>query len=180
MKILILSPLFPPDTAPSAQYVKELAARLTNHEVTVLLYGHLPEAVPNVQYVCVDKRSSKFMLIFKSVFALIKNGKQSDLIIVNNGPSAELPAWLCSFFVFTPMTLCISDTLAAKASRHGLNSLIHKLCAKRMTSIVTLPSDRKIYLPKEILPFETLDSFAEAEQSLWWENHIKNITRYDK
>src|SRR3989344_9051256 len=40
MKIVLATALYPPDIAPPAPYVKELATRLAaNHEVTIVTYG---------------------------------------------------------------------------------------------------------------------------------------------
>lgn len=177
MKILILSPLFLPDTGAPATYVKTLLPHLKSHDVTLVLYGHLPESTgEHVHIITLDKRWSKPYLMIKSFFTLLKKGKESDLIIINNGPSTELPALLVSYFFKIPMFLCLSDPLAIKAGTKGVRGFIHTLCAKRMRRIITLPAEENLYLPAEKLPFTPFDTKAEAARQEWWNKHVSDLT----
>ncbi len=176
MKILILSPLFPPDIGAPASYVKTLVSQLTEHDVTLLLYGYLPESASQTKIITIDKRRSIFFLLTSSFFTLLKASRKTDLIIINNGPSTELPAWVASFFIKTPMILCESDPLASKTSANGLYRIIHSLCTKRMNKIHTLPEDEHEYLKPEKLPFSTFDTVAETTRQQWWKQHISELT----
>ena len=175
MKILILSPLFPPDTGAPAAYMKTLLPQLSEHEVTLVLYGYLPESTAQAETIILDKRWSKSRLLIQSTLTLRRLGKQSDLIIINNGPSTELPALVASFFLKTPMTLCVSDPLAAAASTHGVYRFIHQLSVRRMKHVLTLPEDEKKYLKAEILPFTPFDEEAERLRLDWWKKHISEL-----
>jgi len=176
MKLLILTPLFPPDIGAPASYVKTLLSQLTEHEVTLLLYGYLPEAAGKTNMIVLDKRQPRALLLIKSFFTLLKVGRKVDLIIINNGPSTELPAWAVSFFLNTPMILCQSDPLAIKTSSQGIYSLIHSLCTKRIRKNHILPEDEHQYLKAEKLPFTSFDTDAETKRQLWWKQHVLELT----
>jgi hypothetical protein len=174
MKILILSPLFPPDTGAPASYTKELADRLGKVANTKLLvYGFLPEKVIGVTTLNVDKRTLLPLRIFRFTASLLR--QQSDLILVNNAPSIELPLLLISFIRRTPFVLLLSDPIALAASKHGLYAFIHKAVTKRAKKIILLPpeSDYKI---AERLPFVEFDAAREARRQTWWDTHLKEIT----
>lgn len=176
MKILILTPLFPPDIGAPSSYVKTLLSQLTEYDVTLLLYGYLPESAGNTNMVILDKRQPRAILLIKSFFTLLKFGRKADLVIINNGPSTELPAWAASFFLKTPMVLCQSDPLAIKSSSQGIYSLIHSFCIKRMKKIHTLPENEYHYLKAEKLPFTSFNTTAETTRQQWWRQHILELT----
>jgi hypothetical protein len=174
MRITILTPLFPPDTGAPAPYTKLLAKKLTAHTVTLIIYGRLPESVPAVKMITLAKHRTKVSLLGKSLQALFTASKESDLILINNGPSSELPALLFSYLSQTPIKLCLSDPLAAQASQRGWYKLIHSLLLKRVHSVIQLPAAEQ-YLPAEILPFTKPDKAAASRQQHWWAQHLQEI-----
>lgn len=174
MKILILSPLFPPDTGAPALYVKELASRLqATAKTTLLVYGHLPEAVPGATICSVDKRAILPIRIAHFTKALLTE-EQPDLMVVNNAPSTELPLFLVSLFRKTRFVLLLSDVRATKASQHGFYRILHAVIKKRATKIIQLP-DESIYQKMEKLPFAEFDVQREADRNVWWEAHLKQF-----
>lgn len=175
MKILLLTPLFPPDTGDPAPYVKELATRLHTHEVTALMYGRLPESVPNVTIVTVDKRQWLPLRLFKYTAALWLNSKTAELIIVNNAPSTELPALLVSFLRSRKMLLCASDPIATSAAQSGIYKIIHRLLNRRCLKTIVLPSGG-IYKKPEVLPFVQNDEHEHTRREAWWNTHIIELT----
>jgi hypothetical protein len=175
MKILILTSLFPPDTGAPAPYMKTLLPFLKEHTVTLLVHGYLPEQTTADIIHTLDKRWSKVRLMLASVWHLIKHGKAADLIIIANGPPTELPSLIASWFISTPITLCICDPLAVEHSQRGLYGMIHRMCTKRAHRIVTLPDDQTTYLKAELLPFETFDTRQEAVRQTWWKHHINTL-----
>ena len=116
MQLLLLAPLFPPDTGDPAEYTKELCMRLQGHGVTALIYGHLPEAVLGAKIVAVDKRQWLPKRLFSYTLALYKHVRTADVVIVNNAPSTELPLLLVSLFLPVKIILCESDMLAQKSA----------------------------------------------------------------
>lgn len=58
-RIIIATPLFPPETGDAARWAKRRAAELVKeHETVVVAYGHLPESVSGVRIIEIDKRSA--------------------------------------------------------------------------------------------------------------------------
>lgn len=175
MKILILTPLFPPDTGDPSSYVKELARRLSSdHSVTVLLYGHLPEAVPGATLHAVDKRAPLPLRLIAFTVALLNELRGADRILVNNGPSTELPFLLVSPFIRAKTILLESDQLATTAATKGIYKLVHSYLKTHVTSLVSF-SDHEAYQQTEWLPYQETNVARENERTLWWENHIKTI-----
>ena len=81
MRILIATPLFPPDTAPAAVYAKELAARLSGlHEVSVVAYSYIPEQVPGAQIHAVSKRQPVPIRITAFMAALFQKARHADIL----------------------------------------------------------------------------------------------------
>lgn len=174
MNILIVSPLFPPDTGAPADYVKELAGHLGSiHKVTLLIYGYLPESVEGVSIQTVDKRTSlpvRLLAFTKALFAQ----KSHDVVVLNNGPSAELPALLFSLLTHTPFILVISDPIALEASKNGAYAFLHRQVKKRALRCVYL-DDISIYKKAERLPFQEFDEAREMQRNNWWEQHLKQL-----
>jgi glycosyltransferase involved in cell wall biosynthesis len=174
MKILILAPLFPPDTGAPASYVKELSARLAlAHRVTLFLYGYLPETVSGVTIHAIDKRKSLFVRLFAFTRSLFSETDTPDLILVNNAPSIELPFLLYYFFKKPTFVLLISDPLATKQSTRGVYARIHRALLKRAFRTITV--EEVTYQKDEILPFVTFDTAKEEKRVAWWETHIMTL-----
>lgn len=174
MKILILTPLFPPDVGDPAHYVKELCTRLAHNGPTLLMYGYLPEAVDGVTMITVDKRQPLWKRLFSYSIALFKVSKDTDCIFINNAPSTELPALIISFFRKRKMILCESDSLAITAAESGLYKIVNYLLKKRCKKIITLPSE-SVYKKPEILPFSTIEENVIKSHEDWWDAHVKQI-----
>ncbi|MEN9920428.1 MAG: hypothetical protein RL538_321 [Candidatus Parcubacteria bacterium] len=175
MKILILSPLFPPDTGAPAPYTKELATRLgAAHEVKLLIYGYLPEGVENVPITAIDKRSTLLLRLIRFTKTLFAMSRECELIIVQNAPSIELPAFLISRIKKTPMLLIKSDPLAEERSKRGIYRLLHTLLSTRCDKTLTLPN-ASLYQKAELLPFTEFDTQTEAMREAWWKQHVAEI-----
>ena len=74
MKIILTAPMYPPETAKPALYVKELAKRLKEkkHEIVVITYSNIPEKVPGVRIVAINKRLPLPIRLFLFVIALMR------------------------------------------------------------------------------------------------------------
>lgn len=174
MKILILSPLFPPDTGAPASYVKDLAERLAGeYDTTLLVYGYLPENVTGASISTVDKRALLPLRLLSYTKSLLQ---QSDhnLVIVNNAPSIELPLLLVSLFKKNVYILIESDPIALKASKRGWYKVLHKIVQDRSKKIVVLAEETN-YKKAEILPFVEFDAASEARRQTWWSTHLNHL-----
>lgn len=190
MRILLVTPLYPPDIAGPAPYVKELATRLSKqHTVSILAFNHIPEAVPDVRIVTVEKSSILPVRLFRFLRALVHESKHTDVVYAQNGPSVELPLFMFSFISSLPIYLRLGDLVPLReAAHHPLMNAVLSITLRRMTGIfihdltypVPLPSRAmRISCPlsrPEILPFASYPKDAFTTYTDSWENHVKELT----
>lgn len=174
MKIVIATPLYPPDIAPSAQYVKELAKRLveSGYSITIIAYAHTPEKVPCAQILTVNKNRPLPLRMFAYLFALWRAARATDIIYVQNGASVELPATLVSLVARAPIIIGISDKNACKyAKKNVILKFVNYFIIKRARKTITdIPMERP-----EILPFSAQPADAQETYRLSWENHMHTL-----
>ncbi len=195
MRILIVTPLYPPDIAGSALYVKELATRLSaRHSVTILTYGHLPEAIPNVHIVSVEKSQPLLTRLVHFTRACMREQAEADVVLVENGPSVELPLFLTClsrkanmlFHLYDETALCHATT----SYQYRLPFLLARWCATHLmvhresrysTHLVKKADSRLTTLTRplarpEILPLESYPEAPMADYKKSWENHLAELT----
>lgn len=175
MKIVIATPLFPPDIEEPAPYVKTLAAKLTpTHSVTVVAYGHLHERVEGVRFVTIDKRAGRGLRVLQYVRGLWAATRAADILYVENGPSVELPALLVSVILRTPLIFHLGD---ARAHERAQKELFRGL-VERMVSARARVTRAESPLPRpEILPFEPYPAAALAAYTASWDKHLEQLTQ---
>lgn len=178
MKILICTPLYPPDIEPCAMYTQELARRLAEtHEVTVLTYGFLPESTEHVHIVSVPKEYALPIRLVRFTQKLFVLARASDAIIVENGPSVELPIFLASLFIGVRPIFHESDTRTqAKRKRNPIHALLHTL--------VRTHSSAHLFgrLPErpEIMPFKEPPTALQAAYESDWTKHLAEVNEFLK
>ena len=182
MKIVMATPLYPPDIAEPAPYTKHLAELFCDKEtVTVVTYGRLPEQVHGVRIVAVDKRSPLPLRLVRYFFALLFASRQADILYAQNGASVELPAGIVSLLTRTPLILSTYDDVARKrAGESGLLGMMFRFAAKRAHVVIWNEAKESAHvravvrpLPRpEILPFRQHDEAAEKEYAASWEKHV--------
>ncbi|HFC10640.1 MAG TPA: hypothetical protein ENJ75_00365 [Candidatus Kaiserbacteria bacterium] len=166
MRIVLATPLYPPEIAPVATYAKELARRLSlaGHKINVLAYTHLPEQLQNVNVTVVDKHKPRLVRLHAFRKALIQSARDTDAIIVINGISTELP------LILTPLhkktIFCIADKKAS--SRLGI---IDWLATIRTDAVIKSTPEQK----PEILPLETKPVDAINTWNASWNEHLEKI-----
>jgi hypothetical protein len=172
MKISIATPLFPPDIENPAPYIKELASRLAqNHEVYVLLYGHLPEAVAGVQMSCVDKRQHLLMRLISFTRALLSITRHGDVLIVENGPSVELPLLIVTLVSRIPYILLVGDPRAEQRAQRRMYRWLAQTVQKRASTVLKdFPPVRPELLPLEPHPTQALATYERA-----WHEHCETL-----
>lgn len=197
MKILIATPLYPPDVAEPAPYVKELATRLMReHSVTILAYNHIPEEIPGVRIVTIEKNKPLLIRLFHYTYSLYKEAKNSDCVYVQNGPSTEFPFIIVSLFVHTPFIVRLGDETALSyayhkkfhalllqgAMRRAKSIIIHKASSAYSSLIETVSAQKKIHDIKrphtrpEILPFKEFPTETMRAYEVSWEAHVRELT----
>ncbi len=173
MKIILAAPLYPPEIAESALYVKELARRLgKEHEITIVTYTHLPEKVPGVRIIAVNKRRPLLVRLFLYTIALARASRDADVIYAQNGASVELPALLVAMIRRRPLIIHLGDETAhRRAAQSALLRNIEHFALRRACTIITdIPMKRP-----EILPFEPIPAAEFTAYCTSWDTHIRTL-----
>ncbi|MBX4189050.1 glycosyltransferase family 4 protein [Candidatus Parcubacteria bacterium] len=175
MKILVATPIYPPEIGGPATYTKELCERLhKDHQITVVAYTDVREAFPGTTLIPVSKRRPLPIRLIKYFWAVWHASKDCDLIYVQNAMAAGLPVALASKLRGKPFILkFVGDEAWERASQHKLtNKRLEEFLEKpegpqrirlmmrtqgwvlRQASVVTTPSE---YLGKAIQKAYKLD-----------------------
>ncbi len=170
MRILIATPLYPPDTGEPAQYAKELARRLSAlHDITIITYGNLPEKLPGVTIITLDKQHTRWRRVFQFTRAFSTTAKNSDVLLVEKGPSTELPALIISFFMKPKIILHHGDPRAnTLEAKHPLYRLVATMLKKRAQVIINDSPNKK----PEILPFAPYPTKEIETYEHSWNEHL--------
>ena len=175
MKIVLATPLYPPDIADPAPYVKELAKRLSSrHEITIVTYGHIPEKISGVKIVTTDKRKPLLVRLIKYGATLVREARGADVVYAQNGPSVELPVLFVSLFTHTPIILHFGDSLAhERAASYPLLKLLERFTLSRAKEILhdTVPER------PEIISFKPRPVAALNEYEIKWDTHLKLLEK---
>lgn len=173
MKIVIATPLYPPEVGDPAPYVKELTKRLVeNNEVIIVLYGHLPEKVFGASFVSVEKRHPLPLRLFRFTIALFRAAQKADMLYVENGASVELPAGIVALLTGKPLILHIGDNAAYnKSAKSLLLKSIHGFARRRAHKIVSaVPKTRPEILPFTPRPDAEFDAYERS-----WSTHVHDL-----
>lgn len=173
MKIVIATPLYPPEIAEPAPYTKELARRLSkNHTVTVVAYARIPEKVPGVHIIAVNKRWPRLVRLLAYTHALWRAKHNADVIYAINGPSVEFPILLVSFVSRAPFFFAIADhTAHERAGKKLLSRILEQRILAHARGVM-----QKLPLPKpEILPLEDRPVEAETAYEESWRAHLEML-----
>lgn len=172
MKIALATPLYPPDVEEPAPFVKEFARRLSeSHSVTVLAYGAIPEEVPGVETRIVKKHLPVPLRLITFTFAIARLLRENDVVVIENGPSVEVPALVALSFSRAKTVLHLGDDRAnIRAVRSRGLLFVQKRLRIRCTTIDMIP------LPKpEILPFEAFPSEEMTAYERSWETFMHSF-----
>lgn len=191
MHILIVTPLYPPDTASHAPYVKEFATRVSNtHTVTILTYNQIPEKIDGVRIISISKRFPIFFRIIRFWYALWKESRMHEVLYIQNGPSVELP------FIFMPRKnntreiFHLGDEVAlCHTKKSMLLRILTQLSCHRSHTCITHPDSiyteslvhtytKKLFscprphVRPEILPFVPKDTTSFVAYTESWNAHM--------
>src|SRR3989339_2228386 len=99
VKIIIATPLFPPEIESIAIYAKELAMRLkAKHQLRVLAYAGNWEEISDLKIYSINKRQPIFFRLINYFIKLSHLAKQADIIYAQNALASGLPAILVKIF----------------------------------------------------------------------------------
>lgn len=189
MKIIIATPIYPPEIGGPATYTKELCHRISkDYDITVVAYTDSYEAFPSTKLVPVSKRRPLFIRLVKYFLSVWKASKEADLIYVQNAMASGLPVALVSIFRGIPFILkFVGDEAWERATQHRLTNkpleeflknpdgnfkikmmMMIQGFVLRRASVVTTPS---VYLGEEIQkiyninPKKVFVNYNAAEES---------------
>lgn len=176
MKIVLATPLYPPDIAEQACYVKEIATRLAHrgHDITVVAYAHIPEKIPGVRILAVSKRTLLPIRLIAYTRALTNVAHGADVIYAENGPSTELPIIFVSSLTRKPFVMHIGDIAArARAEKNIFLRFIERVARARARIVI----DEMPIAQPEVLPFRAVPSTERAAYDASWETHIDSLIK---
>jgi len=121
MHIVIATPLYPPDRAEPASYVKELAKRIgSTHRVFIVTYGNIPEKIRGVTIVSTSKQRPLLIRLLFYTIALFRACRDADVLYAQSGSSAGLPILFVHLFRRIPLVMhFIEDEAWERAKEEG-------------------------------------------------------------
>lgn len=175
MRLVIATPLYPPDTAYPARYAQELAKRLAvDVATTVLAYASIPEKAGAAQVCAVSKRLPKPLRIFWFTLRLILLARTADALVCLNGSSVELPVLVASALFGKKTILIFSDPRARHENeKRPFRKMVGHLLLGRAVTLDTLPPERPEILPFTPRPTDALHAYEES-----WAHHIQDLRAY--
>ena len=119
MKIIIATPVYPPETSLTATYVKEVASRLNHdgNDITVITYANVAEDIEGVRTIMVKKSQPVVVRFLNYTFALFKATKNADVLFVQEVIASGLPALIVSLLRNIPIVLHLTQDEALKRNR---------------------------------------------------------------
>lgn len=125
MKIIITTPLFEPEIAEPALYVKELANLLKDkHKLVVLTYANINAKDSNPKIISILKNQPTFIRLLKYFFKLLRILKNADIIYAQNGTATSLSSALAGIITKKPVLFrFIEDEAWERTKRLGINHL---------------------------------------------------------
>lgn len=134
MKIVLATPIYPPEIGGPATYTKELAERLhEKHDLTIVAYTDVREPFPGTRLVPISKRRPLPIRLIKFFLAVLRESREADVVYVQNAMAAGLPVALASTFLRKPFVLkFVGDEAWERATQH-------KLTKKRLEEFLKSP-----------------------------------------
>lgn len=120
MRIVLATPIYPPEVGGPATYTVEIAERLrAGHDVVVVAYSDV-EPTASTHLIAVSKKRSLLTRLFTFYRALMREATQADLIYVQNAVAAGLPAVLVGRKLSKPVILkFVGDEAWERATQAG-------------------------------------------------------------
>jgi glycosyltransferase involved in cell wall biosynthesis len=111
MRILISTPLYPPDLGRASTIVKTLATQLsTRHTMSVLTYGAFPEETANVRVACVTKEIAVPLRMVAFTLRAFRELRGVDVVVLTDGASVGVPTVLAAWLRRVPVVrLMVED-----------------------------------------------------------------------
>jgi glycosyltransferase involved in cell wall biosynthesis len=106
MKIVLATPIYPPEIGGPATYTKELSERFhSKHDLTIVAYTDSREIFPGTRLEAISKRRPLPVRLFKYFLTLWRVSGDADVIYVQNAMASGLPTALVSMVRRKPFVL---------------------------------------------------------------------------
>src|SRR3989344_3517365 len=106
VKIVLATPVYPPEIGGPATYIKELAPRLKGeHKITIVAYASTSEQIPGTKLITVSKRRPLPVRLVIYFFKLYRAARGADVLYVQNGVASGLPAVLVGRLCHLPVVI---------------------------------------------------------------------------
>jgi len=119
VKIILATPVYPPEIGGPATYTKELAKRLRDkHKIVIVAYASTSELIEGTTLFVASKRRSLPIRLLKYFSLLYKASRGADVIYVQNAMAAGFPAVIVSILRGIPLVLkFVGDEAWERASQ---------------------------------------------------------------
>lgn len=135
MKIIVATPVYPPEISGPAYYIKELALKLReNHQVTIVAYASTSEKIDGTRLFTISKRRPIPIRLAKYFVTLYKASHDADVIYVQNAMAAGLPAILVGKIRKIPVVI---KYLSDEGYSTGIRMSIQKFVLRQASIITT-------------------------------------------
>src|SRR3569623_1309115 len=121
MRIVIATPIYPPEIGGPATYARELSVRLAKSEQRpVVAYSDEAQVVEGTKLVLVAKSQGLLMRLWQFFFAVLREAHKADVIYVQNAVAAGLPSVLAGKMLKKPVILkFVGDEAWERATQAG-------------------------------------------------------------
>jgi len=149
MRILLATPLYPPEIAEPAPYAKELATRLSaSHDVTVVTYANAVEPAKGVVCVMVGKQKRLPIRLACFVGALWKSATEKDVLIAESAVASSLPAFVVSALRKIPFVVHVREDEVFERAVHA------RIAASSRRALL------RMHLPSRLQIIRSVQSFV--------------------
>lgn len=122
MRLIIATPIYPPEIGGPATYTKELCERIHDkYDITVIAYTDAHDAFSGTKLISIPKNRPLLTRLVKFTFALYQAAKNADVIYVQNAMAAGLPVAIVKMLTGKPYILkFVGDEAWERATQHKL------------------------------------------------------------
>jgi len=146
MKIVLATPIYPPEIGGPATYTKELVHKLEQgHDITIVAYTEDRRDPEGATLISISKQAWLPLRLWRFYKAVKQAAKQADVLYVQNAMAAGLPTVLAGMRTGTPVVLkFVGDESWERATQH-------KLTNKRLQEFLESPEENlKIKLMRHL------------------------------
>ncbi len=120
MKIILSTPIYPPEIGGPATYTKELVERLHDtHQITIIAYTNNQKKIPGSKLISIDKQQKTIVRLWKFFIAIYKEAKSAEVLYVQNAMAAGFPTVLAAMLRNKPVILkFVGDEAWERATQH--------------------------------------------------------------